>query len=255
VFRAPKNALGAVFEPHPPPTQAEVDALAKTLARRISKLMTKYANSAPDDALLERCAAQPAKRVRVPTPAPSHAKRPALLGECDGFQVHAATCVPPNSPDQLERLLRYFGRPALPRGRIERRIDGTVVFKLKRPRRGVTEFLFDPVAFLARIASLIPRPRTNQIKYFGVYSAASSLRETVLPVPPDATPTRPVAPERPKRMVMAELLQRVFLVDILECPCGGRLRIIAVITRPDVIQAVAAAIILSHQQPARAPPT
>jgi hypothetical protein len=42
--------------------------------------MTKYSNSAPDDALLERCAAQPAKRVRVPTPAPSHAKRPALLG-------------------------------------------------------------------------------------------------------------------------------------------------------------------------------
>ncbi|MFT5433102.1 MAG: hypothetical protein ACI9OJ_003807, partial [Myxococcota bacterium] len=35
-------------------------------------------------------------------------------------------------------------------------------------------------------------------------------------------------------MAWAELLQRVFLVDILECPCGGRLRIIAVITRPDV---------------------
>ncbi|MFT5434558.1 MAG: hypothetical protein ACI9OJ_005271 [Myxococcota bacterium] len=51
------------------------------------------------------------------------------------------------------------------------------------------------------------------------------------------------------------LLQRVFLVDILEYPCGGRLRIIAINTRPDVIQAVAAAIILSHQEPARAPPT
>jgi hypothetical protein len=109
VFRAPKNALGAVFEPHGPPAQAEANGLAKTLARRISKLMTKYANSAPDDALLERCAAHSAKRVRVPTPAPSHTKRPALLGG------------------------------------------------------GVTEFLFEPVAFLARIASLIPRPKTNQI--------------------------------------------------------------------------------------------
>jgi hypothetical protein len=57
VFRAPTNALGAVFEPHPPPTQAEVDALSKALARRITKLMAKYANCAPDGALLERCAA------------------------------------------------------------------------------------------------------------------------------------------------------------------------------------------------------
>ncbi|MFT5432438.1 MAG: hypothetical protein ACI9OJ_003137 [Myxococcota bacterium] len=108
--------------------------------------------------------AQPAKRVRVPTPAPSHAKRPALLGECDGFQVHTATCVPPNSPDQLERLLRYFGRPALPCGRIEGTpFSNRSVFKLKRPRRGVTEFLFDPVGFLARTPALIPRPRTNQM--------------------------------------------------------------------------------------------
>jgi hypothetical protein len=78
-----------------------------------------------DDALLERCAAQPAKPVWVPTPAPSHGKRPALLGTCDGFQAHAATSVPPNSPQQLERLLRDVGPPALPRRRIERRIDGT----------------------------------------------------------------------------------------------------------------------------------
>jgi hypothetical protein len=254
VFRAPRFALGATFEPHLPPSQAEVDALAQTLARRITRLMAKYSSSAPDDALLERCAKQPVKHVRVPTPAPSHGKRPVLLGACDGFQVHAATSVPPNSPDQLERMLRYFGRPALPRGRIERRIDDTVVFKLKRPRRGVTEFLFKPVAFLARISALIPRPMSNQIRYFGVYSAASSLREYVLPVPPDATPTRPAAPERPKRMSWADLLQRVFLVDILRCPCGGRLRIIAILTKPDVVAAVAAAIILSHQQPARAPP-
>jgi hypothetical protein len=125
------------------------------------------------------CATQPAKRIRAPTAAPSHGKRPALLGECDGFQVHAATNVPPNTPDQLERLL---------------------------------------------------------------------------PEPPDATPTRPVAPNRPKQMRRAELLQRVFLTGILACPCAGRLRLIAVITQPDVIEAVAAAIILSHQLPARAPP-
>jgi hypothetical protein len=74
---------------------------------------------------------------------------PSAPRACDDFQVHASTGVPPNDPEQLERLLRYFGRPALPRGRIERRIDGTPFsnhsgFKLKRPRRGVTEFLLTP---------------------------------------------------------------------------------------------------------------
>jgi hypothetical protein len=45
-FSAPKNAFGAVFELHPPPTWAEVDALAKTLARRIIWLRAKCSNSA-----------------------------------------------------------------------------------------------------------------------------------------------------------------------------------------------------------------
>jgi hypothetical protein len=31
-FRAPKTAFGAVFEPHPPPTQAEDDGLAQKLS-------------------------------------------------------------------------------------------------------------------------------------------------------------------------------------------------------------------------------
>ena len=45
-----------------------------------------------------------------------------------------------------------------------------------------------------------------------------------------------------------------FLKDLLACPCGGRLQRIAVITDPDLIETVAAAIILSNQTLARAPP-
>jgi hypothetical protein len=51
-----------------------------------------------------------------------------------------------------------------------------------------------------------------------------------------------------------ELIQRVFLQDVLACPCGGRLRTIAVINNPDIAEAIGAAIILTHQQPARGPP-
>jgi hypothetical protein len=55
-------------------------------------------------------------------------------------------------------------------------------------------------------------------------------------------------------MRWAELLQRVFLSGILACHRGGRLRLVPVITQPDIIEAPAVAIILSHQLPARAPP-
>jgi hypothetical protein len=55
-------------------------------------------------------------------------------------------------------------------------------------------------------------------------------------------------------MKRADLLARVFGFNVLACPCGGHFRPIAVITQPDVIQAVLAAMVLSNHTPARAPP-
>lgn len=118
----------------------------------------------------------------------------------------------------------------------------------------MSRLVFDPLAFLARIAALVAPPYFNTIRYLGALSSASPLRSSVLPVPPDPTATRPTAPSRPKHMPHRDLLQRVFLEDLLACPCGGRLDQIAVIVDPDVVQTVAAAIILSNQAPARAPP-
>ena len=55
-------------------------------------------------------------------------------------------------------------------------------------------------------------------------------------------------------MKRADLLARVFGFNVLACPCGGHLRPIAVITQPDVIEAVLAAMVLSNPTSARAPP-
>ena len=39
---------------------------------------------------------------------------------------------------------------------------------------------------------------------------------------------------RPRRLAWAELLRRVFAVDVLECPhCGGRMRLLAAIQPPE----------------------
>ncbi len=56
---------------------------------------------------------------------------------------------------------------------------------------------------------------------------------------------------RPRRLVWADLLRRVFKVDVLECPrCGGRMRLLATIHPPDVAQAILECLEL----PSRAPP-
>jgi hypothetical protein len=57
---------------------------------------------------------------------------------------------------------------------------------------------------------------------------------------------------RPRRLAWADLLRRVFAVDVLECPrCGGRMRLLAAIQPPDVTQAILDCL----DPPSRAPPT
>ena len=56
---------------------------------------------------------------------------------------------------------------------------------------------------------------------------------------------------RPRRLTWAELLRRVFAIDVLECPrCGGRTRLLGAIHPPDATSAILECLGL----PARAPP-
>lgn len=55
----------------------------------------------------------------------------------------------------------------------------------------------------------------------------------------------------------ADLLRRVF-DDVLQCPCGGRRSMIAVVTDPGIARTLLGALGLAHEPaafvPARAPP-
>jgi hypothetical protein len=56
---------------------------------------------------------------------------------------------------------------------------------------------------------------------------------------------------RARRLAWAELMKRVFAIDVLECPrCRGRMRILAAIHPPDTTSAILACLGL----PVRAPP-
>ena len=66
--------------------------------------------------------------------------------------------------------------------------------------------------------------------------------------------TAPSPAQAKKRATWAELLKRVFEIDVLTCPwCGGQRRLIALITDGDVVRRILAHLGLPTAAPALAP--
>jgi hypothetical protein len=185
----------------------------------------------------------------------------------EGFSLNAAVACAPHQRERIERLCRYITRPALALERLSTNGAGQVVYQLKTPYRdGTTHFVFEPIEFLARLAALVPRPRGNPVRYHGILAPNAKHRSAVVPNPSQRTRRRrtpahprvrtpggnrqddPAAPTAP--MTWMERLRRVFAIDLSICPdCGGRLRVIANVTRADIIERI-----LEHVARQQAPP-
>ncbi len=154
--------------------------------------------------------------------------------------------------------------------------DGTkVLYKLKRRwRDGSTHVVFDPLTLIERLAALVPRPRVHLTTYHGVFAPAASYRDRIVPAPPEAPashascehddeppeqePSPPPGP-RPRRYSWAELMKRVFEIEVLICPhCNGRRKLLAFITDSTAIRRILEHLELPadppRMTPARAPP-
>jgi len=94
------------------------------------------------------------------------------------------------------------------------------VLQLKSPYKdATTHIVMEPLEFMERLATLVPRPRLHLIRFHGVLAPNAKLRSKSVPAP---------APPAPARISWARLLKRVFDVDVEHCPnCGGALKIIA----------------------------
>jgi len=162
-------------------------------------------------------------------------------------------------------------------------------------RDGTTHLRLEPLVFLERLAALVPHPREHQFTYHGVLAPASSWRDLLVPVPDDANepleleataapataalgapapepadaalttgcPDAPLSAPSPSapsarhsaRYSWAELLRRVFEIDVLRCPkCGSRRRLIALITDPPVVRKILRHLSLPAEPPTLAPP-
>jgi hypothetical protein len=104
----------------------------------------------------------------------------------------------------------------------------------------------------------------NLIRYFGILAPAAKHRAKVVPAPKvelDLSPNTALEPKVPRPsggVDWASLLRRVYGLDALRCPCGGRIRILSVIEDPAVIRRILGHLKLTVEPAprlrARAPP-
>ena len=212
-----------------------------------------------------------------------------LCAKVAGFSLHAAQSVAAEDRAALEHLCRYGLRAPFSQQRLSLTEDGQVRYELPHPwphAAGVTELLLEPEEFLSRLAALVPAPRSHQVRYHGIFASRSKWRSR-LPRPPvrdaevdgdtqgdctvgnDAAATGTLRPNgqvtgsepvesRPsptrRRVPWAQLLLRVFFVDALSCPkCQSRLKVLAFLSDPPVIQRILRHLKLPDQPPPLAP--
>jgi hypothetical protein len=99
-----------------------------------------------------------------------------------------------------------------------------------------------------RLATLLPPPRRHLIRFHGVFGPNARLRPAVVrlarppqapaPSPPRAELPFPAQPAPRPRVDWATLLRHSFDLDVLQCPCGGRRRILAAVVSPSVAERV-----------------
>jgi hypothetical protein len=170
-------------------------------------------------------------------------------GEVAGFSLHAGVATKTNERAKLERLCRYITRPAVSTKRLSITRNGRVRYELKTPwRNGTTHVIFEPLDFISRLVALVPKPRVNLTRFYGVFAPNSEYRAKITPArrgsrkechsadDVDQTPA-----EKRASMTWAQRLKRVFNIDIETCDeCGGDVRVIASIEDPAVIRAILA---------------
>jgi hypothetical protein len=112
-------------------------------------------------------------------------------------------------------------------------------------RDGTTHVIFEPEDFIARLAALVPKPRAHLTRYHGVCAPASPDRTRVVPGTRAGAADKAKAcgevsaTDRQRALTWAQRLKRVFAIEIDLCRrCGGKLRVIASIEDPAIIERI-----------------
>jgi hypothetical protein len=118
----------------------------------------------------------------------------------------------------------------------------------------------EALAFIARLAALVPSPRRHLTRYFGVLSSHASSRSEVVPAPAAPAPSddKGMPASKSKYIPWAELLRKTFGFEIVCQKCQSPLRLIALIKNEDIAKKILVAMHLPAEvprlHPARPPP-
>ncbi len=234
-----------------PERQLELGLVAASASLRVA--------SGPRAGLMVRRVGRPRPRREGPG-----SRRRRMQARFEGFDLHAGVRIGARQRDRLEKLSRYLLRPSLCLERLSLREDGLYQYLFKRPwSDGTSGVVLSPHELMEKLAALIPIPRANLVRYHGVLAPAAHGRKEIVPQPTEAAASCRKPPPggwaAPDRVPWAQLLRRVFGVDVLRCAgCGGRRRLVAEVTDPAAIAAILDHLGLEPDTfgavPARAPP-
>lgn len=171
----------------------------------------------------------------------------------DGFSLHANVQIKGNDRKRLEKLCRYTARPPIALERMSEAPDGKILYKLKtKYSDGTTHILFDPLELVEKVVALIPPPRANLLRYYGLLAPNSKVRSKIVP---EQAEDKKEKSEYPAQAKWAELLKRSFAIEILKCnKCAGKMKMVSIIQDPAVARRILEAIGLSAEVPLKAAP-
>jgi hypothetical protein len=192
----------------------------------------------------------------------------------DGFSLHANILIPAHDRLRLEKLARYAGRPPVASERLSALSDGRLLYRLKRRwRDGTTHIILGPLEMMEKLSALVPPPRFNLVRFHGLLAPAAGWRAMIVAAPrADSESPHPACPAkapvslsenrqaeseskmRPRNYSWAQLMRRVWDIDVLECPrCGGRMRVLCAINAPAAIRKILDCFGLPSRPPPIAP--
>jgi hypothetical protein len=177
-----------------------------------------------------------------------------------GFGVDASSGAAAGDREGLHRLACYLHKPVLSLGRMEYAPGASkVLYHGKNDAaHGYGTVAYEPLEFMALVLAHVPEPHEVRVRYYGAASStiwrggrngrlAKNAGGAGNAAEGDESSAGPAAPGeaeesayvKARRRTWAQLLARVYGVDALKCRrCGKRMKIIAFLTDPEVVEEI-----------------
>ena len=228
-----------VFEEIVPPSEHDLLQIAKVVFQKTEKFLQKkgFLEEPQEDELSDQDKwwLRATKEPSMLRAGPPEARRQAHGVKFGGFSMHAGVRIKAKNREGREKLVAYASRPPFCENQLRVIDDERVRLHLRsKTKAGQTFVDFHPVQLLRRLAWLIPPPRKNATRYYGVFAPTHKLRKKVVPRKVELTVITgsDAAAPAPYRAQWAALLKRVYDVDSQLCPtCGEKLRPIGAVER------------------------